>query len=210
MAKRQRKQKSLQEVFSSFVEHELDEIEKYFGLSGSDLDPHEQRQPTGMLVMDMILGKGIKPGWYTIYGGEQSCKSTASQEILAEVVTLAHGIDVKLYYDYEGSTEPVYFGNILEKKGSRLKSTDVFGVRGEQGWVVPPLVRYYPEQVAEKFFDSIARVLRFLPDKKKIGEKWYQIFEDTKRNRAIISELGKEFDANFLKKNGKLKVEAIS
>lgn len=64
----------------------MDELEKHYGLSAESMDPEARRSSvmsSGTLVTDLIMGGGIFPGgWYTIFGPEQSCKSTQTMTIV--------------------------------------------------------------------------------------------------------------------------------
>lgn len=82
------------------IDDQLDAIEKDYTLSGSSMDPDELRQPTGLLTIDLILGKGLVPGWYTFFGPEQSCKSTGASTFMG--AALNSGIPVISYWDFEG------------------------------------------------------------------------------------------------------------
>lgn len=182
----------------------LDAIEKHYGMSGSSVSKDEPRQDTGLLVIDLILGRGLVPGWYTIFGPEQSCKSTTAVTILANMLNSL--VDVILYFDYEGSAEPNYLQNIMKQGGVTMPIDQVFGIKDDEGnWKVKPRVRYYTESVGEKFFDYMAKLLRVLPDKKRIGKEWFLIYENTKENQKIC---GSRYDKDYLRKTGLLRIPA--
>ncbi len=190
----------------SKMDEMLDGIEKDYSLSGSGLSKDEKRLSTGFLVTDLILGGGIVGGgWYTLFGMEQSCKSTAASTWMAAAV--ATDVPIISVWDYEGSTSPDYLENIMRTNGINATVEDVFGIRDPktQQWVVKPRVRYYSESVGEKFFDYLAKLERTLPDKKQVGDNWYYVYEDSKQARAVV---GSHYDENYLKKTGKLRVPA--
>lgn len=82
------------------IDDEIDQIEKSYALTGSSLGGDEDRQHTGLLELDLILGKGIKAGWYTFFGAEQSCKSTGASTWMTAALT--SDVPIIQYWDYEG------------------------------------------------------------------------------------------------------------
>jgi RecA/RadA recombinase len=190
----------------------LDDIEKHVGLSESTLDKNEGRLSTGCLVLDIILGGGITAGWYTNFGQEQSCKTTGAMTIL--VSALMSQVPILVYMDYEGSAEPNYIENIMRCLGVDADVKTIFGVRDEKTgkYIIPPRVRYKSEAVAEKFFDYLAKLERMLPDKKKIGDNWYYIYDskttDGKIHKANAAIVGKNYDLSYFKKTGKYRIPA--
>jgi len=105
------------------------------------------------------------------------------------------------------STSPEYIENIMEVAGISMPIEEVFGIRDPktQKWAIKPRVRYYSEGIGERFFDSLARLERVLPDKLKMNDTWYFVYDGTKANRAIV---GDKFDKNYWRKTGKFRVEA--
>ncbi len=114
---------------------------------------------------------------------------------------IANGIVV------HNSASPDYIENIMRNIGVKSDVKSIFGVRDEKTgkYIVAPRVRYKSEAVAEKFFDTLASLERKLPDKKKIGDQWYYIYEDTKDNRKVV---GSHYDMNYWRKTQKLRVPA--
>lgn len=165
----------------------MDELEKHYGLSAESMDPEARRSSvmsTGSLVTDLVLGGGIFPGgWYTIFGPEQSCKSTQTMGILGAAAL--QNMPLCSISDFEGSTSPDYLGSMWSNR--ELDMETLFGVKDSHGkWSVEPKVRYYSLAVAEKFFDMLAAVLRRLPNKEFMDGKWYFVYENTKENRKIV------------------------
>jgi RecA/RadA recombinase len=197
------------------LDNQLDEIERHIGLSASSMDGSDSRQSTGTLAMDLVLGGGITAGWYTNFGQEQSCKTTDAVTMLA--AALNSDVPILSYFDFEGSATPDYIENIMRNMGVKADVKSIFGVRDEKtgNWVVKPRVRYNSEAIAEKFFDYLAQLQRMLPDKKKIGENWYYIYESKKMvkgksmvhkaNQAIV---GDKYDKNYFKKTGLWRIPA--
>lgn len=186
----------------------IDVIEKKYDTGSSQLlsDPRAKLS-TGLLVQDLVLSGGLLGGgWYTFFGQEQSAKSTlAMQCIIAALNTETPLIG---YYDYEGSSSADYIENIMKSMGVKGDIQNVFGLKNTDGqWVVKPRVRYYQPTTAEAFFDSIAKLLRTLPDIKTVGEKQYYIWPDEKVFRAKVKD---RLDEKLTKKTGMLHVETES
>ncbi len=188
------------------IDSELDRIDKDLSLSGSSLNLNEQRMSTGLLGLDLVVGKGMVPGWYTFYGPEQSCKSTGAMLIMSSA--LLSNVPIKAYFDYEGSGEPTYIENMLETNGIDIKIEDVFGVPDPRTskWIKAPMIRYQKPQVAERFFDYVFKLEKKLPDKVMVGDEWYYVYDDTKENRKLV---GDAFDKNYWRKSKRLRVPAV-
>lgn len=190
----------------------LDAIEKHIGLSESSMDKTEKRLSTGNLCLDIILGGGITAGWYTNFGQEQTCKTTGAVSLLA--AALNSNVPILAYWDYEGSASPDYIENILHSMGVKADVKSIFGIRDEKTgqYLVKPRVRYKSEGVAEKFFDYLASLERMLPDKKKIGDNWYFIYDgktSTGKAHTINAKIvGKNYDQAYFKKTGNYRVPA--
>ena len=208
MAKAKKTSEVESDVFNPYadIDDVMDDIEKSYGLMSSGMDKHEKRLSTGLLVLDLIMGKGIAGGgWYTIYGGESCCKSTVASTIVAHSVNSA--VPIVQMWDYEGSSEPNYLENILMTQGVKVPVEEIFGIRNPQTsqWAIKPRVRYYSESIAEKFFDAVAKLQRYLPDKIKVGDDYFYVYNHTKDN--IASFKGK-YDKAFYQKSGKIRVPA--
>lgn len=178
----------------------LDDVWKRQGMDdglASDMEP----MSTGMLALDMILGGGIRPAWYTNFGGEQSAKTTTTLTILAAAIKAA--IPYSRLEDFEGSTRNSipYVQNIFRSAGIKKSVQEVFGVKDPDTgkWLIRPIVGYIPETRGEAFFDRLHDLLKTLPDKKKIGKDWWLIFEDTKANKA---KFGDRSNPTMAKKHG--------
>ena len=69
---------------------EIDSMEKKFGLMSMAVSESEDRLSTGLLSIDVNLAGGLLPGgWYTFFGGEQSCKSTLATTAMGSIATNA-------------------------------------------------------------------------------------------------------------------------
>ena len=205
---------AIEKVFNPYanLDATLDGIEKQVGLSDSSMDRDEKRQSTGSLALDILLGGGVTAGWYTNFGQEQSCKTTTA--VMMMVAALNSNVPILYYFDYEGSAEPNYLENIMRRMGVNADVRSVFGVRDKKtgDWVVPPRVRYRDEGIAEKFFNAVSKLLRSLPDKRKIGDSWYYIYDSKTAEGKIHKEnakiVGDMYDKNYFRKTGKYRIPA--
>ena len=180
------------------IDATLDVIEKKAGISENTLDKSEGRMSSGNLCLDIVLGGGYTAGWYTNFGQEQCCKTTEAVSVLVSAIN--HDVPIIAYYDFEGSASPDYIENIMRNMGLKADVKSIFGVKDREGnYVVKPRVRYRSEAIAEKFFDFVAGLERKLPDKKKIGDQWYYLYENTKENQKLVA--GKYDKAYFSKTN---------
>ncbi len=203
-----KKTEAKQLIFNPYDELDgtLDKIEKDFGLLSSSLDNKEKRISTGLLVLDLVAGRGlVAGGWYTILGAESSAKSTAAATMMAN--SLNSGVPILSMWDYEGSTEVTYLENIMKAQGIKIPIEEVFGVRDPDTskYVIKPRVRMYFESVAERFFDFLARLERTLPDKVKIGDDYYFVYPNTKEMQSILKG---EYDKGFFQKYNKFRIPA--
>lgn len=82
------------------IDDELDMIEKMYALCSNSLDLSETAMSTSMLTLDLILSKGLRPGWYMFVGGEQSCKSTCANTLMVSAVE--QSVPITEMWDYEG------------------------------------------------------------------------------------------------------------
>ncbi len=83
-----------------------------------------------------------------------------------------------------------YFASTIETCATRpLSVEDVFGIvdRSTGEIIKQPRVRVYNESVGEQFFDSMASMLRNMPDKNYIDGQWYYVYENTKPNQKLTS-----------------------
>jgi hypothetical protein len=85
------------------IDAEIDGMEKKFKLSSMAIDKDEPRFSTGLLSLDVMLAGGmLGGGWYTCFGGEQSCKSTTAMTILSSIMSQKDFVGKAAYFDYEG------------------------------------------------------------------------------------------------------------
>ena len=136
----------------------LDDIEVDIGLSQIDVKSNKITTSTGLLSLDLMLSGGmVTGGWYTMFGGEQSCKSTLVATQMAQAVNMP--IPYIAYFDYEGSFDSNYFLSIARHVGvipSNMPEDKalqkIFGLKDDKDkWIIQPRVRYYPMSIGEKF-----------------------------------------------------------
>lgn len=193
----------------------LHDIETNIGLSQVDIKANKITTSTGLLSLDLMTSGGlVTGGWYTFFGGEQSCKSTLASTQMANAITTK--IPYLLYFDYEGSFQAEYFMSIARHVGAvPPKMSDgeanqrIFGLQDDKGnWVIKPRVRYYPMSIGEKFFDYMARLMRQLPDKLYKNGKWWLVYDpENKQHKEHIKKKKPKFDEVLWKKTGKWWVE---
>lgn len=186
--------------YVSFLTETVDEVSHRLNY---DSDPLESATPisTGLLTLDLLYGGGIRAGWYTHFGKEQSSKTTGTLVIAASA--LKQKVPFISYFDYEGSSgnSIPYIQSILKTGGINSSVGDIFGTRdSETGkWVKRPMIRFNAESIGERFFDFLAAVLRELPDKKLVNGNWWLVYEDNKKNKAKVSDF---CDPSMSKKYG--------
>lgn len=185
----------------AFYRGTIDDVSRRQGV---EADPMEDIQPlsTGLLMLDLLYGGGIRPAMYTHAGDEQTAKTTLALMVMVNAVN--KNVPLIAFWDYEGSTKnsKPYLASILKSMGAKVGIRDVFGKKDKETgkWVVHPVVQYYPETVGEKFFDWMASIQKQYPDKRMVAGKWWLIYEDNKANKAMI---GDAHDPKMAKKYGK-------
>lgn len=192
----------------SMIDDEIDGMEKRFKLNSMSIDKNEPRFSTGLLSLDTMLGGGLLGGgWYTFFGGEQSAKSTTAMNVMASIVAQKDFTGKAAAFDYEGSTQGDYVENIMRGMGIKEDITNVFGIRDDETgqWVVKPRIRYYSPDTGEKFFDYLAKLEKVLPDKVKMNDSWYYVFENTKANQKSLKG---HYDKAYFSKHNKFRVPA--
>jgi len=192
----------------SHIDAEIDSMEKKFRLSSMAIDKDEPRFSTGLLSLDVALAGGmLGGGWYTCFGGEQSCKSTTAMTILASIMGQKAFKGFASYFDYEGSSQADYIENIMHSMGVSGDVEKVFGVRDDVTgeWVVAPRVRYYAPDTGEKFFNYLSKMGKVLPDKVRMNGKWYFIYDNTKENQKALKGL---YDKKYFTKTNRFRVPA--
>lgn len=162
----------------------LDDIAKKM----SDADTLDDMAPmhTGSLILNLVTG-GIRAAWYTNFGPEQSAKTTGALLVMASAIQ--EDIPLISLRDFEGSTgnSVPYVTSILRTNGVKLTKAELFGEKDKKtgNWVVPPRVRYSASTRGVGFFNWFASVLRRMPDKKMLENKWWLVYEDDKEHAHL-------------------------
>lgn len=162
----------------------VDAVDKSLGLNFS-----LTKQPilsTGLLSLDLTLGKGLPPGMSIYFGAEASAKSTACVTTLKE--SLKKPIAVRKYFDPENAVDARYTCNIVNVSSL----SDIFGDRNKSGrWTIPPKCTYHDENITETVFSDILETIRFMPRKvyhPQLNE-WFLVFSRERDSMAFMKEL---------------------
>lgn len=161
----------------------LEEVSDIVKLNSVSLS-EESRMHSGLLGIDLILGRGIGPTMCTIFGPEQSAKTTLAITIMA--ATINQGVPISTLWDAEQSSgsSSDYIQNILNEQGITRPFEEIFGVRKKGIYTVKPLVYYQDSAVGEDFFNWLHALLKRLPDKRYDNDQWWYVYENTKANQA--------------------------
>ncbi len=154
--------------------------------------------PSGLLTLDLIMGRGYTPGMSVHFGPEASAKSTATWLAMGE--SLKRPIIMRQTYDAEGATDLRYTGRVIKRDLQEL-----FGRRNPKGgWEVEPIIRYRSTNILEHVFRAIHRSLSILPDKRFIEERgeWFLVFGRSKEEMAALKQLGLEPDKRLYSDTG--------
>lgn len=190
------------------LDTQLDSLEKKFGLSSLAVTEAEGRISTGVLCVDLMLAGGLlSGGWYTFFGGEQSCKTTLATTVLGSIATNPTFIGPSAIFDYEGSFDAGYAGDIFKymNLGKTTTVDSVFGVKDGDGWSVPPRVRYFSAAVGEDFYNYVAALQKLLPDVVQEDGEYFYLFENTRENQKNLKG---EYCTQYLRRYNKYKVPA--
>ena len=161
----------------------LEEVSNVVKLNSVSLS-EESRMHSGLLGIDLVLGRGIGPTMCTIFGPEQSAKTTLAITIMA--ATINQGVPISTLWDAEQSSgsSSDYIQNILNEQGITRPFEEVFGVRKKGVWTIKPLVYYQDSAVGEDFFNWLHALLKRLPDKRFDNDQWWYVYENTKPNQT--------------------------
>ena len=191
----------------------MNEVEEVFQLQGSMMDKEVRKSTlmsTGILTLDLLYGGGYFPGgWYTNFGDEQVGKSTVLYNGMTSI--LVEGVPLAAFMEPEGTSTEEYLQNIASLTvrfmgGGPIDMSTVFGKKDKSGkYVIEPRVRYYPENVLQKIWKSLAAVIRRLPDKDFIEDEWWLLFPRTKTN---ISRFKGKADPKMSKKKKKIAIRS--
>ena len=111
-------------------------------------------------------------------------------------------IPVKQIWDYEHTFDPEYMLNFHDTSLPQ----NFLGERNKEGkWIKKPDIWYNEENIAEKFFEGTASLLKKLPNKIKYGNDWYYTFPKNTKNKSLV---GDNIDTTLSKMTGLLCVPA--
>lgn len=166
----------------------LNEVEKVAKLNAISLT-NETRLHTGLIGLDLILGKGIAPGWYTFFGPEQSAKTTGAITIMGS--TIPQNVPIACLWDAENSSgnSTDYIENVFNTLGVKANVESIFGVRKDGKWVEKPLVYYQDDPRGDIFFNWLHALEKRLPDKRFDNGSWWYVYEKTKENVAKYGDV---------------------
>lgn len=182
------KKKKLSFDVNTLIHDTLNTVAKRQGIVASGLDVSPPVS-TGMLMIDLLMGGGLRPGMVTAAAEEQCAKTTTA------LTALASGVKSEVPFlamvDYEGSTKAAkrYVHEIFKGQGLKLKMHEIFGKEGKEGgWEIQPKVQYINMAILEHFYEWLGAILRELPDKRFLLNKWWYVFEDNKKNKARVGD----------------------
>jgi RecA/RadA recombinase len=196
------------EFFRPNYESMMKVVDQKFGGSTGNMSVKARKESTistGLLSTNLIMGGGLIAGtWNTFLGGEGSAKSTHLAHI--KIAAADSGVPVLKDYDFEGSQSPVYYEGIMEYY-SRLKNvTELYGLQDDKGnWVLPPKVKYENVSVAEDFFNPASALLRRMPDKLYLENRWWYAWDADKHGKAMA---GTKYSKAMFSKYRRLMIEA--
>jgi len=94
-----------------------------------------------------------------------------------------------------------YVQSILKTMGVPLTVDQVFGKKSAAGdWEIRPRVRYRSETILENFYDWLSEILRDLPDKKFVENRWWLVFDE--KNKRHKARAGEFVNVHMTKKYG--------
>lgn len=154
---------------------------------------------TGLLTLDMIMNGGIRSGWVTSLGLEASGKSSLAIKMmgsLAKQQIPSYFIDAENALDTEYACAIAHIDDISEYFGRRSPTG--------KGYEVVPKIRYTSENILERVFRFMKRILLNLPDKiyRQDTNKWYLKFSRDKSDVAVMQKLGLKHDAKLYTQTG--------
>lgn len=176
----------------------LDECEKKDQISSVIDDGYVL--PTGLLTLDWIMNGGIRAGWITSIGPEQSSKTSVAIKMLGSLVKKnipGYFIDAENALNTENACAIAGIDNPEE----------YFGRRSADGkdWEIAPKIRYTSENAIEKDFTFMQRILLSLPDKLCRENQWYYVVDEKDTTKSTILEsMGLTVNTKLKSQTGRL------
>lgn len=191
------------------LDADIDLIAKKVGLTAMSVSEKEDRFDTGNLCLNLMTAGGfLGGGWYTFFGGEQSCKTTLATNVLGSIVRQKNFLGRAFFYDYEGSFSADYADNMWQynTNGRANNVEHVFGKKDKDGnWIIKPRIQYFAPAVGEDFFDALSQLLKKLPSVMLLDGSYWYIYPNTKANQAMLK--GK-YDTAYFRKYNKFRIPA--
>lgn len=184
-------------IMLNYTTKVFEECEKKDQITASIDDGY--RMSTSLLALDMIMNGGIRSGWVTSLGLEASGKSSLAIKMMG---SLAKQHIPSYFIDAEGALDTEYACAIAGINDI----TEYFGRKSPtgKGYEVPPKIRYTDENILEKVFRFIKRILLNLPDKvfRQDTGKWYLKFTRDKSDMEMMKALGLKHDTKLYTQTG--------
>lgn len=114
---------------NAWLQATVDDISRKQGV---DADPMEDFAPmsTGLLMLDILYGGGIRPAMYTHAGWEQTAKTTLALSIMVSAINAK--VPLIAFWDYEGCVTADTYISYGRGKQARLK--DLFDLSKVSSW----------------------------------------------------------------------------
>lgn len=182
----------------------LDEVSNVVKINSISLS-EESRMHSGLLGLDLILGRGIGPTWATFLGPEQSAKTTLAITVMGATIT--QHVPISVLWDAEQSSGSSldYVQSVLAGQGITKDTSEIFGVKKHGEWVTKPIVLYQDESNGEKFFNWLHALGNRLPDKRFESGSWWYVYDNTKENQKKYLSIS---DATLTRANQGIWVKA--
>lgn len=185
------------QLMFSYIGKVLDQCEKEDQISSVVDDGYVM--PTGLLVLDWIMNGGVRSGWITSIGMEQSCKTSIAIKMLGSLVKR----NIPGYFiDAENALNT---DNACAIAGID-KPEEYFGRRSAngKGWDIIPKIRYTSENSIEKDFTFMQRILLKLPDKLCRDKQWYYVCNDNEDDKiSLLESMGLKKDTKLATQTGR-------
>jgi hypothetical protein len=99
-----------------------------------------------------------------------------------------------------------YVEKQMRTQGLKGTIEDLYGVRDSKGNLIKNgWARIRDENIGEKFFNFMVKLINRLPDKVLIGDEWWYIYPDDKKSRSIV---GDKYDKDYFATTGRLRIRA--
>ena len=100
---------------AAYYQDLLVEVERKVGMTEPTAF-NRDRMSTGSACLDLVIGGGIGPGWYTFFGPEGACKTTGALTVMGAAIR-QNNVPIIALHDYEGC--------LLEDTRYRVQGRDI-------------------------------------------------------------------------------------